>query len=494
MPARRSASPARRGKLSAEEPLALLLSAQTAQLAGDRDGAERAFRAMAARSDTKLLGLRGLYVEAQRRDDAIAARRYAERAAEAAPGLSWAGQAVLQYRTATGDWAGALAALDSLRRGGQVDRDAYRRQRAVLLTARALGAGDSDTRAALAFAREAATLAPDLAPAAALAGRLLADAGELRKAAKVLEAAWRAQPHPDLAETYAHLRSGNSARERLARVQSLVRTRPNHVESAFAVARAALDAQEFAAARAALAPLAAAPTQRAAMLMAELEEMQHGDVGRAREWMGRALRAPRDAAWVADGFVSDQWMPLSPVTGRLDAFEWKPPPGEPPPTLPALPERLIEQQQEAAPPEESPRPTTAPEPVRLGRNGGAPAAAPAGAAAVTAAAVTAAEPAPTTVAAVEEVEDVPLAPEAPRGPPGHPADPRPRRPRPARAEACPGQRAAAAVLFLVSEASSLGPSRRSASRTTNDCLRITRPPAIPAAGRRNSSAGRAHHS
>ena len=427
------------GKLSAEEPLALLLSAQTAQLAGDRDGAERAFRAMAARSDTKLLGLRGLYVEAQRRDDAIAARRYAERAAEAAPGLSWAGQAVLQYRTATGDWAGALAALDSLRRGSQVDRDAYRRQRAVLLTARALSVGDSDTPAALAFAREAATLAPDLAPAAALAGRLLADAGELRKAAKVLEAAWRAQPHPDLAEAYAHLRSGDSARERLARVQSLVRTRPNHVEAAFAVARAALDAQEFAAARAALAPLAAAPTQRAAMLMAELEEMQHGDVGRAREWMGRALRAPRDAAWIADGFVSDQWMPLSPVTGRLDAFEWKPPPGEPPPTLPALPERLIEQRQEAAPPEASPRPTTAPEPARLGRNGGAPAAAPEAApAAVTAAAVTAAEPAPATIAAVEEIDDVPLAPEAPAAaarpviPLIHaPDDPGPPEPKPA---------------------------------------------------------------
>jgi HemY protein len=194
----------------------------------------------------------------------------------------------------------------------------------------------------------------------------------------VLEAAWRAQPHPDLAESYAHLRSGDSARERLARVQSLVRARPNHVESAFAIARAALDAQEFAAARAALAPLAAAPTQRAAMLMAELEEMQHGDVGRAREWMGRALRAPRDAAWVADGIVSDQWMPLSPVTGRLDAFEWKPPPGEPPPTLPALPERLIEQQREAAPPEE--------------RAGAAAAAA--------GAAVTGAEPAPTRAAAI----------------------------------------------------------------------------------------------
>ena len=108
-------------------------------------------------------------------------------------------------------------------------------------------------------------------------------------------------------------------------MQTLVRQRAEHVESAFAVARAALDAKEFAAARTALAPLLAAPTQRVAILMAALEEAGHGDEGRAREWMARALRALRDPAWTADGFVSEHWMPVSPVTGRLDAFQWKVP-------------------------------------------------------------------------------------------------------------------------------------------------------------------------
>jgi HemY protein len=61
------------------------------------------------------------------------------------------------------------------------------------------------------------------------------------------------------------------------------------------------------------------------MLMAELEEKEHGDEGRAREWMTRAVRAKRDPAWTADGHVSDRWMPVSPVTGRLDAFQWKDP-------------------------------------------------------------------------------------------------------------------------------------------------------------------------
>src|SRR3974390_974891 len=76
--ARKAADQAAR--LSPGDPLPLLLTAQTAQMAGDREGAEQAFRAMTRRDDTKLLGLRGLYIEAQRRDDAPAARLAAEEA------------------------------------------------------------------------------------------------------------------------------------------------------------------------------------------------------------------------------------------------------------------------------------------------------------------------------------------------------------------------------------------------------------------------------
>jgi HemY protein len=310
-------------RLAPGEPLALLLSAQAAQLSGDRVGAERAFRAMASRPDTKVLGLHGLFIEAQRRDDMAAARAYAEEAVRSAPSLGWAGQAVLEFRCATGDWAGALAMLE--RNRSAIDKASYRRQRAVLLLARAIAVEDSDRDNAKAFALEAVKLAPTLVPAAAFAGRLLAEGGELRRAARVIDRAWRANPHPDLAEAYAQIRFGDSARDRLTRVESLAKKVPGHIEGALAVARAALDAQEFARARAALAPFLGAPTQRVALLMAELERSEHGDEGRAREWMARALNAAQDPAWTADGFVSDRWMPVSPVSGRLDAFEWKVP-------------------------------------------------------------------------------------------------------------------------------------------------------------------------
>jgi len=94
------------------------------------------------------------------------------------------------------------------------------------------------------------------------------------------------------------------------------------LEGALAVARAALDAREYAAARTALAPYLSAPTRRVATLMAEIEETEHGDEGRVREWMGRAMRASGDPVWTADGVVSERWLPVSP-NGRLDGFVWK---------------------------------------------------------------------------------------------------------------------------------------------------------------------------
>jgi HemY protein len=312
-------------RLAAGEPLALLLRAQTAQLSGDRAAAEQAFRTMAEHDDTRLLGLRGLYVEAWRRDDRASARGFAEAAVKAAPALQWAGEAVFEFRCAEADWQGALTALEANKRSRLVDNVQYRRQRAVLLTARAQSLEAMEPDAAKALALEAAKLAPDLVPAASLAARLAIEAGERRRAAQILERAWRLNPHPDLAEIYAHLRTGDTARDRLSRVQHLARHHPNHREGALAIARTAIAAQEFRVARAALNSSLEQPTQRVAMLMASLEEAEHGDAGRSREWMARAVRATRDPAWTADGFVSDRWMPVSPVTGRLDAFEWKVP-------------------------------------------------------------------------------------------------------------------------------------------------------------------------
>jgi HemY protein len=287
----------------------------------------------------------------------------AEEAGNARPSPAWAGQAVLDYRCAAADWAGALAALDAMK--SALEKADYRRQRAVLLTARALALEEIDRDAARAAVLEAVKLAPDLVPAAALAGRRLAEAGETRKARKILEKAWTINPHPDIAEAYANLRLGDSARDRLARMQKLAAKVPGQLEGALAVARAAFEAREFAGARSALAPYLSAPTRRVATLMAEIEESERGDEGRVREWMGRAMRAAGDPVWTADGVVSERWLPVSP-NGRLDGFAWKLPLAEigvtrpvievaPPPLRPAAAPIAVAPPVPQAKPEPAPR-------------------------------------------------------------------------------------------------------------------------------------------
>lgn len=322
------------GKAAAEaakrlpgEPMTLLLQAQAAQLAGDRAKAEAIFAQMAQQAETRLLGLRGLHMEASRRGDVDAAHEFAAQAHRVAA-LPWAGAAVLDRSAARHDWDAALRTLDSNIAGKVTDKKTGERLRAVLETALAQQHATSQPDEALRLARLAVKRAPGLVPAVALAARLLGRGGELRKAAKLIEQAWRIEPHPDLAQIYLDLRPGDSNADRLARAQTLARLSPGHVEGALAVGRAALAAREFNLAREALAPLlrdGARPTTRVCLLMAEIEEAENGATGRVREWLARASRAPRDPAWIADGVVSDVWLPASPVTDKLDAFVWTTP-------------------------------------------------------------------------------------------------------------------------------------------------------------------------
>ena len=321
--ARRHAEEARR--IAGHDPLALLLAAQSAQLEGDSAGAQRAFRAMAERDDTRLLGLRGLFIEAQRADDPVSAVMIADEALKISPSSTWASNAVLGFRCAKGDWNGALSILDNNLSSGLIDKATYRRQRGVLLTARALELEKLDRDLSRESVMEAVKLAPTLVPAAVLAAKFESEAHQVRRAMRLVETAWLSQPHPDLADAYAHVKLGDSARQRLVRVETLAAKMPGHIEGALAVARAAIDASEFARARAALTPFLDRPTQRVAVLMAEIERTEHGDSGRARMWAMRAVRALHDPAWTADGYVSDRWRPVSPVSGKLDAFKWQTP-------------------------------------------------------------------------------------------------------------------------------------------------------------------------
>ena len=311
---------------SDQEPLIQLLDAQSSLLEGDHDGARQKFEAMLDDPEMRLLGLRGLYLEAERLGEKSAARHYAGRAADLAPQLGWAAESTMEEKVERGDWDGAIKLVDAQKSSRQIERDAANRRRSVLLTAKAMALLDTDLTAARSAAVEANRLRPDFAPAAVIAAKTLFRQNDVRKGAKILEAAWKAEPHPEIADLYVHARPGDATHDRLTRARKLQSLKQNHPESSLAVARAALDAGEYRIAREeAEAAIRMQPREGAYLLLADIEESETGDQGKVRQLLSKAVRAPRDPAWVADGYVSERWAPASPVTGRLDAFEWRAP-------------------------------------------------------------------------------------------------------------------------------------------------------------------------
>jgi HemY protein len=315
-------------KLLPDEPLTHLLTAQAAQLSGDMTASAKAFHKMTLKPETKLLGLRGLHVEAKRREDAEAAHHFASAAQEIAP-LPWAGSAVLEHLAASGDWEKAREALEKSVSVKAIDLPAAQKLRAVIETAMAMSQERDHPHDALHLARQALKRRPGFVPATTVAGRVLIRHGDRKAAMKLIETVFAANPHPELAEVYLDALPEESNSQRVARVEKFARLAWEAPEGRHALAQAALAARDFAKAREALAPLIADgqhPTAHTCLLMAEIEDAENGPSGPVREWLARGSRAPRDPVWIADGVVSKRWLPASPTTGRLDAFEWKTPP------------------------------------------------------------------------------------------------------------------------------------------------------------------------
>ncbi|WP_108880329.1 heme biosynthesis HemY N-terminal domain-containing protein [Anderseniella sp. Alg231-50] len=308
-----------------DDPMVKLLDAQAAQMRGDNVRVRQLFEEMAEQPETRLLGLRGLHTDAVRQSDMARARALAEEAVRINPKVSWAGKAVLSYQSTSEDWAAISRTIDVQKSASLIDRTTANLKHAVVLTAQAAEAENNNAEDGYDLALRAHKLDPSLVPAAVIAARHATASGSLRKAARIIEKTWNLTPHPDLADAYAHIRSGDSALDRLKRIKSLV-AKSGGIEGAVALATAAIDALEWKAAREALSAYAHdRPQARICGLMAEIEEGEFGDKGRAREWLARAVRAPRDPAWTADGFISRTWLPVSPVSGELGGFKWKVP-------------------------------------------------------------------------------------------------------------------------------------------------------------------------
>ncbi|WP_412057227.1 heme biosynthesis protein HemY [Bartonella sp. DGB2] len=310
-----------------EEPLGQFLAAQSLILDNDEEGAAALYQNMLATPRSEVLGLYGLFMAAKRAGQHDEALDYARRAEVLAPHLVWAYEAMLDHYAEQGSWDQALMLYERRQKAlPRVERShaENRRQKAVLLVAQARSLISTHLAAARKAALAAHKLAPDFVPACCTAAGILYRFHEKRRADRLLEAAWKRAPHPDLAALY--LRSELPATHCLRRAQKLASFQGDEYYSLMTVARAALAAGAFKLAReSAEKAVKLYPRQDAYSLLAAIEDVQSNDQGRVREWLSLALRAEWSPVWMADGAIFEEWAPVSPLSGRFDCFVWQVP-------------------------------------------------------------------------------------------------------------------------------------------------------------------------
>ncbi len=316
-------------KLLDDQPLSRLLSAQAAQLSSDAETARLHFEKMLEAPETRFLGLRGLLMQSLRDGDDAAALEYLRQAKDLRPDTPWVIDHLFEVAQRRGDLKTAeQAALAAARYAVWPREDAYRK-RAVLLTARAeRAAAQGDATTALQELEEALKSVPDLVPAAVLRARLEGARGKERRGAKLLETAWKRQPHPDLAEAYLALRPQETPLSQVKRIEKLTAGAPDHLESRVARGRAALAAELWGEARKHL-QLAGGPhaDRRVCRLMAEIEQREHDNREAAHDWLRRAEQADLEPMWVCDtcGAATRNWTADCGQCGSFDSLTWRSP-------------------------------------------------------------------------------------------------------------------------------------------------------------------------
>jgi HemY protein len=330
--------------LLAEPPLTLLLLAQAAQLNGDEKAAQKYFTAMLDRAETEFLGLRGLIMQALKRNDDAEALRLAGRAKVLRPKTQWVLASLFELQARAGKWHDAEATLALASRRKALPASESARHRAVMLYEQSRAAlAEKRDRDAARLVAKAHALAPGFTEAATAYAELLKAAGQTRHARKVIEVAWAAAPHPALAFAYDALFANERPLQRLKRFEALATRNKDHVESHIALAEAALKARLWGEARRHLGNAGGrddnpVPSPRICRLMAELEEAEHADLPAARSWLARATTTGvQDPAYVCAscGGEAAAWNSICSHCRSFDTIEWRPPGRSPAPRLQA---------------------------------------------------------------------------------------------------------------------------------------------------------------
>jgi HemY protein len=306
-----------------------LLTAQAAELAGDRRKAEETYRKLVQDESTRFVGVRGIMKQKLSEGDTDTAMALAKKAFALKPRHEETQDILLKLQAKSDDWTGARETLSAKLKSGTMPRDVYKRREAVLALSQAKDVfAEGQTIEAREAAIAANKLSPDLIPAAVMAADSYVEQGSKRYATRVLKKAWDTHPHPDLAAAFARIEPDETPLERVKRFTTLTRLQTENAETKMLGAELNIAAEDFPSARRALGDLVETdPTARSVTIMAAIERGEGASDTVVKSWLAKALTVSRGPQWVCDNchHIHAEWAPVCENCESFDTLSWTTP-------------------------------------------------------------------------------------------------------------------------------------------------------------------------
>ncbi len=316
--------------LNAQQPLNLLLSAQSAYMSGKFEEANAYFLQMTKHQETTFLGLRGQVLHARHTNNWEQMRHLLQEAMNNRPKSPWVLQQLLELDLRLGSFDKASMIVEQMQLRQLITKPESRRRQALIHWMKAEAAemaGDENL-----FVQTAASAhfeAPEISTIAVRLANHYHKIGKSSKAQKTLIGGYAHCPHPDFADQLLVLNTDVSPLDHYREIEKLVEGAPNHPESLYILARAAKAAKLWGQSRHYLTLLKGILySQRVCRLMAELEEAENPhQTNQSHEWWERAATAPSDPAWVCKSChtTTPIWHPICPSCEGFDQIAWSSP-------------------------------------------------------------------------------------------------------------------------------------------------------------------------
>jgi HemY protein len=318
-----------RALLSGDNGLPVLLEAQAARLRGEEGAARRSFEELLKDKDASFFGLRGLLKSALDTGDYTQALTYARKALAVHPKQGWILKTVYMLELKNNLWTDAQRTLARVRKCHALPEGKIRADDIALLMIQARDAENQGLRAEMMRKLEKAQhMDPTFVPSTVwLAERYIAK-GKDRKAAGLVEKAWKANPHPDLLNLWDKLAPDNKPSDMMRRLrwyEKIVALKPDSAEGQMAAARAAMKDGLWGEAKAYLTIAEQIkPSAKLYKLRAQVEQETSHDSRAVQEWLEKAADAPPEKVWTCreTGAVYDQWSPVAAPHGAFNSIVW----------------------------------------------------------------------------------------------------------------------------------------------------------------------------